>query len=225
MKPVLLRNCACLYCQPELPSSSLTSESHISHSLISSANILFQFLLCGNHYFHGGDATLRQSPFSTEPKARHLPTCTKLFASVSLSSSLGCELTDGGYIICLILVYSDQYSVHGGYSYIWIIAHTEWLDFTGGEKWNWAPEIKHCWSQRIWYLMCIFFWPAKCCLFEFQLRPASKTWKILHNYPNLQLLLKKPTFLIPSHHPAPLEKAWLLHFSVTPTTPYYITHV
>lgn len=161
MKPVLLRNCACLYCQPEPPSSSLTSESHISHSLISSANILFQLLLCGNHYSHGGDAILRQSPVFPEPKARHLPTCTKLFASVSLSSSLGCELTDGGYIISLILVYPDQYSVHGGFSYIWIIAHTERLYFTGGEKWKWAPEIKHCWSQRIWHSMCIFFLTCK----------------------------------------------------------------
>lgn len=39
MKPVLWET-ACLYCQPVPPSSSLTSESHISHSLISSANIL-----------------------------------------------------------------------------------------------------------------------------------------------------------------------------------------
>ena len=70
MKPVLLRSRACLYCQPELL-SSLTSESHISHSLISSANILFQLLLCGNHYSHGADATLRQSPFSAEPKVHY----------------------------------------------------------------------------------------------------------------------------------------------------------
>lgn len=222
MKPVLLRNRACLYCQPVPPSSSLTSESHVSHSLISSANILSQHLLCGNPYFHGGDATLRQSPFVTEPKARHLPTCTKLFAFVSLSSSPGCELTDGGYVICLILVCPAQYLVHDRFSYTWIITHTERLYFTGGEKWNQAPEIKHCRSQRIWPRCVFFFWPAKCCLFEFLL---SKTWKILHNYPNLQLLLKKPTFLIPSHHPAPLEKAWCLHFTVTPTTPNCITHV
>ena len=156
MKPVLLRNRACLYCQPVPPSSSLTSESHVSHSLISSANILSQHLLCGNPYSHGGDATLRQSPFVTEPKARHLPTCTKLFAFVSLSSSPGCELTDGGYIICLILVCPAQYLVHDRFSYTWIITHTERLYFTGGEKWNQAPEIKHCRSQRIWP-RCVFF--------------------------------------------------------------------
>ena len=156
MKPVLLRNRACLYCQPVPPSSSLTSESHISHSLISSAN-LSQHLLCGNHYSHGGDATLRQSPFVTE----HLPTCTKLFAFVSLSSSPDCELTDGGYIICLILVCPAQYLIHDRFSYTWIITHTERLYFTGDEKWNRAPEIKHCWSQRIWHSMCIFFLTCK----------------------------------------------------------------
>lgn len=67
------------------------------------------------------------------------------------------KLTDGRYIICLILVCPAQYLVHDRFSYIWILTHTEWLYFTGGEKWNRAPEIKHCWSQRIWHSMCIFF--------------------------------------------------------------------